>query len=534
MASLLSLSFIFLLFFISPTTPNSIKISSPSYSIQQACKATQFPISCNTSLSQFNLPNPPKPIDIILALVQISSQNLKTTQSMAKTILETASNDQNSSIAVKNCLIALSHSQYRLSISSSSEILPRGRIKDARAWMGAAAIKYVNTAQGVNSTMAFLDSLSELTQLTSNALSMLVSYDLFGNETSLWRPPVTERSGFWEDMAGDGGGSDFRPGFPAGLTPDVTVCKEGEGCYRTIQSAVDLAPENEGFGGRRFVIYIKEGIYEEIVRVPLEKRNVVFLGDGMGKTVITGNLNVGMVGVSTYNTATVAVDGDGFMARNLTIENTAGPDAHQAVAFRSTSDLSIMESCEFLGHQDTLYPHSLRQFYKSCRIEGTVDFIFGNSAAVFQDSLILIRPKQLSPETGESNAVTAHGRTDPAQSTGFVFQNCVINGTDEYMALYYKNPKVHKNYLGRPWKEYSRTVYIRCYLEGLIRPEGWLPWDGNFALSTLYYGEFENSGPGANTSARVNWSSLIPPEHVSAYSLQSFIQGNEWIPSVGA
>lgn len=219
------------------------------------------------------------------------------------------------------------------------------------------------------------------------------------------------------------------------------------------------------------------------------------------------------------------------MARDLTIQNTAGPVTRQAVAFRSDSDLSLLYNCEILGHQDTLLAHTLRQFYKSCRIAGTVDFIFGNSAAVFHDCLILIRPRQLEPEKGENNAVTAHGRTDPAQSTGFVFQNCTINGTDEYMALYNQNPKVHKNFLGRPWKEYSRAVIIHSYLGALINPEGWMPWEGDFALSTLYYGEFENVGPGANITARVNWSSQIPPEHVSVYSVQNFIQGKEWIPS---
>ncbi|XP_077217163.1 putative pectinesterase/pectinesterase inhibitor 51 [Tasmannia lanceolata] len=548
MSSLLFLtliSFIFLLFLsftIShPTkTPPILPLQIPPIAPQiiQACKATQFPNSCQTTLSQSNLPNPPKPIDLILTSIQISSQNLQTAQSMSKTILETASNDQNRSNAAKNCLEFLSYSQYRLSLSSSPEILPRGKIKDARAWLSAAllyqydcwsALKYVNTTQRVNSTMAFLNSLTEL---TSNSLSMLVSYDLFGNGTELWKPPETERNGFWEAAGGESG-SGFRRGFPANLTVDCTVCKDEEGCYRTVQSAVDSAPENLADGKGVFVIYIKEGVYEETVRVPLEKRNVVFLGDGMGKTVITGKLNAGTVGVSTYNTATVAVNGDGFMARDLTFENTAGPDAHQAVAFRSTGDLSILENCEFLGHQDTLYAHSLRQFYKSCHIEGTVDFIFGNSATIFQDSLILVRPRQLPRKNGENNAVTAHGRTDPAQSTGFVFQNCVINGTVDYMALYYQKPQVHKNYLGRPWKQYSRTVYISCYLESLIRPEGWLPWSGNFALSTLYYGEFKNSGPGENTSARVNWSSQIPAEHVSVYSLESFIQGDEWIPSVG-
>ncbi|XP_022150864.1 probable pectinesterase/pectinesterase inhibitor 51 [Momordica charantia] len=246
----------------------------------------------------------------------------------------------------------------------------------------------------------------------------------------------------------------------------------------------------------------------------------------MGKTVISGSLNVGQPGISTYNSATVGVAGDGFMASGLTIENTAGPDAHQAVAFRSDSDLSVIQNCEFIGNQDTLYAHSLRQFYNSCRILGNVDFIFGNSASIFQDCHILLRPRP----TGGDYPVTAHGRTDPAQSTGFVFLNCLVNGTEEFMSLYYADPRVHRTFLGRPWKEYSRTVFIHCDLEAVVSPFGWSPWSGEFALNTLFYGEFENFGIGSNLSERVGWSSQIPAEYVSTYSVENFIQGNEWIP----
>ncbi|KAL0423971.1 UNVERIFIED_CONTAM: putative pectinesterase/pectinesterase inhibitor 51 [Sesamum radiatum] len=99
------------------------------------------------------------------------------------------------------------------------------------------------------------------------------------------------------------------------------------------------------------------------------------------------------------------------------------------------------------------------------------------------------------------------------------------------MALYYSKPSVHKNFLGRPWKEYSRTVFIHCTLEALITPGGWMPWSGDFALKTLYYGEFENTGPGSDTSKRVSWSSQIPAQHAYSYSVQNFIQGDQWIPA---
>ncbi|KAG5136670.1 hypothetical protein JHK82_021401 [Glycine max] len=513
-----------------PAKPAVTTATSPE--IQQACAATRFPQQCEASLSQSqNLPPNPTPLQLLQSAIALSSDNLATAQTMVKSLHDASADSRNRTVAAATCIEILANSHYRISLASDA--LPRGRTKDARAWLGAAlayqydcwnSLKYANDTEMVGKTMLFIDNLETL---SSNALSMAFSFDAFGNDTASWKPPVTERDGFWEAVGS--GGPASAGGVPPNLTPDVTVCNNGgDGCYKTVQEAVNAAPAN---GTKRFVIYIKEGVYEETVRIPLEKRNVVFLGDGIGKTVITGNGNVGQQGMTTYNSATVAVLGDGFMAKELTVENTAGPDAHQAVAFRLDSDLSVIENCEFLGNQDTLYAHSLRQFYKSCRIEGSVDFIFGNAAAVFQDCQILVRPRQVKPEKGENNAITAHGRTDPAEPTGFVFQNCLINGTEEYIALYLSKPQVHKNYLGRPWKEYSRTVFINSILEALVTPQGWMPWSGDFALKTLYYGEFENKGTGSDLSQRVPWSSKIPAEHVLTYSVQNFIQGNDWIPS---
>ncbi|KAJ9541364.1 hypothetical protein OSB04_027870 [Centaurea solstitialis] len=515
--AIISILFISLLISISPTSSSDL--------IQQACKATRYPQLCQSSLR--NPPNP-SPIAIIQSALSVSSDNLRKAQSMAQSILQSAAGNPNKTNAANNCIQLLRNSDHR--IRSTADVLPRGGTKDGRAWTSAglayqydcwSALKYVNDTKMIDETMAFLDTLIHH---TSNALSLMRAYDVYGTRVGSWIGPRTERDGFWE--SGGSGSRGSQLGVPAGLKADVTVCKGGGCDYSTVQAAVDAAPE---WGRRRFVIWVKKGVYEERVRVGLEKQNVVVLGDGMGKTSFMDSSNYEKKKAKNILTTlfhVTGVLGDGFMASGLTIQNTAGPDANQAVAFVSDSDQSVIENCEFLGNQDTLYAHTLRQFYKSCRIEGNVDFIFGNSASVFQDCTILVRPHQLKPEKGENNVVTAHGRVDPAQSTGFVFQNCLVNGTEEYMRLYYSIPKVHKNYLGRPWKEFSRTVFIDCEMEALVTAAGWMPWSGDFALKTLFYGEFGNKGKGSDLSGRVAWSSQIPAEHVNVYSVGNFIQGS--------
>lgn len=93
-----------------------------------------------------------------------------------------------------------------------------------------------------------------------------------------------------------------------------------------------------------------------------------------------------------------------------------------------------------------------------------------------------------------------------------------------------------KSYLGRPWKEYAVTVVMQSYIGSLIDPTGWAPWSGDFALSTLYYGEYMNSGPGAGTSKRVTWAgyNVITSAAVAVkYTVSQLIQGGSWLQSAG-
>ena len=147
----------------------------------------------------------------------------------------------------------------------------------------------------------------------------------------------------------------------------------------------------------------------------------------------------------------------GFVARDLTIRNTVGPGAHQAVTLRVDSDRSAFFRVAVEGHQDTLYAHSLRQFYRDCRVSGTVDFVFGNGVAVLQWTLVAT----LSP--GQAGSITAQGHRDPNQNTGFVFHGCVVEAR-------------HSTFLVRPWKPISRVVVMESYLGSASRPAG--GWSG--------------------------------------------------------
>ncbi|KAK7275491.1 hypothetical protein RIF29_16610 [Crotalaria pallida] len=305
---------------------------------------------------------------------------------------------------------------------------------------------------------------------------------------------------------------------------DVVVAADGSGNFKTVSAAVAAAPEKSS---KRFVIRIKAGVYRENVEVPKKKTNIMFLGDGRTDTIITGSRNV-VDGSTTFHSATVAVVGANFLARDITFQNTAGPSKHQAVALRVGADLSAFYNCDILAYQDTLYVHNNRQFFVNCLIAGTVDFIFGNSAVVFQNCDIHAR----RPDSGQKNMVTAQGRIDPNQNTGIVIQKCRIGATKDLEAVKSSFP----TYLGRPWKEYSRTVIMQSTISDVIDPVGWHEWNGNFALNTLVYREYQNTGPGAGTSKRVAWKGykvITSSSEAQAFTPGSFIGGSNWLGSTG-
>jgi len=191
------------------------------------------------------------------------------------------------------------------------------------------------------------------------------------------------------------------------------------------------------------------------------------------------------------------------------------------VALRSDGDKSAFFLCEFLGYQDTLLVNGGRQFFRECDIYGTVDFICGDAALVLQKCNIYFR---------DSGFMTAQARTNKTKNTGISIHKCNIKAATE------SPPGSNKGYLGRPWKDFSRAIVMKSFVDSVIDPAGWHDWDGR--SKTAEYIEYANSGSGSTTIHRVNWPGYkaLKQEEVAKakpYSVAVFIDGNQWLPSTG-
>src|SRR5215210_5281562 len=217
---------------------------------------------------------------------------------------------------------------------------------------------------------------------------------------------------------------------------DLIVAADGSGNVKSVQEAVNRIPENNK---KRFVIFIKPGIYNEQIRIPASKPYISFIGESAAATRLTFNISNKVAG-STSAAYAFYVGGHDFYAENLTFENSFGQGS-QAVAVLSEADRIVFKNCRFLGWQDTLYAKNGRQFFENCYIEGHVDFIFGQAAAVFENCEI---------HSKGDGYIAAPMRFNDTETSGFVFIDSKLTGEKTEKGVY----------LARPWRDYGRTVFL--------------------------------------------------------------------------
>lgn len=292
---------------------------------------------------------------------------------------------------------------------------------------------------------------------------------------------------------------------------DFVVAKDGSGDFFTVQEAVNAVPDFRKEG--RTMILVRPGVYKEKLIVPECKINVSLIGqDG---AVISGDdyaskKNRFGENMSTSGSSSCYIYAPDFYAENITFENTAGR-VGQAVACFVSADRAVFRHCRFLGNQDTLYTYGrhCRQYYDECYIEGTVDFIFGWSTAVFNRCTI----------RSVGNGYVTAPSTDEGEAYGYVFFDCNLTASEG----------VDKVYLSRPWRPYGQAVFIRCRLGKHIVPEGWHNWGKKEAEKTVYYAEYESTGEGACPEQRASFSRQL--ENTDDFTLEKILGGDDgWNP----
>ena len=287
--------------------------------------------------------------------------------------------------------------------------------------------------------------------------------------------------------------------------------------YKTLTAAIDALPKDGG------TIELAPGEYRE--KVTVAKPNVRLIGKGKTpKDVVIVWSDGAITAGGTFKSFSMNVSGDGFRARNLTIQNDyhlkdARPS--QAVALAITADRAVLEKVRLLGAQDTLYAASKkdkpsRQYFKDCYVEGHVDFIFGDAKAFFDRC-------HIHGIAHQSVMITAQSKNRPDQDSAYVFDRSLITA----------DPKATGIYFGRAWRPLATVIFMRSRIEAPLDPAGWREWTPGKTetLNTAYFAEYASTGPGASPKTREPRTHQLTDEQAKTWDRRKFLAGSDgWKP----
>ncbi len=317
-------------------------------------------------------------------------------------------------------------------------------------------------------------------------------------------------------------------------TYDITVALDSSGDYTSIQDAIDAAPENST---DRTLILIKDGTYNtEKLLIPSNKKNISLIGESREGTIISYHLydcddgkcpteDAALWSDELLETsATLTIEAEGFIAKNLTIENTAGA-VGQAQAITVTADKAVFINCDLTGYQDTIYFRSNgnRSYFQNCMVLGRTDYIYGSGLAFFDRCEI---------QSYGGGYITAPS-TSVSDDYGFVFYECDLTYNDN-------SPRTGDDgstiALGRPWHNYPKVTWIYCEMTDMIDPKGWTTsWNMEYASTSdsLELYEYGNTGAGADMDNRSDWKGIreLTDDEAPLYERAIVLAGTDnWDP----
>ena len=330
------------------------------------------------------------------------------------------------------------------------------------------------------------------------------------------------------------------------------VSPERAGAYHSISKALEAIDELCPNDGQPVTIHIEPGEYRE--RVEIHRPYVTLVGETADGVRIVGSLGAKMPSgdgsgidgkLGTFRTYTVLVDADDVRLENLTIVNDAGDgrEVGQAIALYADGDRLVVDTCCITGRQDTLFLGPLpprevkpggfigpkqfaprrvgRQYFRRCRIEGDVDFIFGGACAYFEGCEI----RSLNRNMDVNGYVTA-ASTPEGEPYGFVFHGCSFTAAQDVAP--------DSVYLGRPWREWAQTVLIDCWLGQHIKREGWWDWAKPAAHERAHYAGASLHGPASDAENWAPWAHELDATATTRYAREQALSGADgWDPEGG-
>lgn len=293
---------------------------------------------------------------------------------------------------------------------------------------------------------------------------------------------------------------------------------------KTINAAIEFMPVNSA---TRYYIYIKNGIYNEILTIPENIKNISFIGQSKDSVIIANTV-----------CPVVNIQGQHIYMENLTIKNTVNPDVElYSIACYAEGKNNIYKNVKFSGHQDTKRTGGDRHYYANCDIKGTIDFIYGSGANFYDSCNIFLEKRNLmmqNSKTWDTVAVVVAGSHNSNVKYGYVFNNCCIDG---------HKSNANRYSLGRPWHNAPRAVFINTTMKILPFQYGWTSMG---STPPALYAEYNSKDVYGNTidlskrhasficgndTITAKYNPVLSDSAAKEYSLEKVLSGNDaWKP----
>ncbi|CAI8595571.1 unnamed protein product [Vicia faba] len=291
----------------------------------------------------------------------------------------------------------------------------------------------------------------------------------------------------------------------------IKVMQDGSGEFKTITAAINSIPTGNN---KRVIIKIGPGNYKEKIKIERSRPFITFLGNPKNMPNLTFDGTAKKYG--TVDSATLIVMSDYFVAANIAISNSAArPDARrsggQAVALRTSGDKSAFYNCKIYGFQDTVCDDRNNHLFKDCLIQGTVDYIFGSGKSLY------LKTELRTLGTKDVTVIVAQARKSESEDYIYSFVHCDLTGTGT------------RTFLGRAWLSHAKVAFAYSTMTKVIHPEGWCNNLHSEYNKTLFFGEYKNTGPGADTKKRVKFTKQLSDGEAKPFITLGIIQGSRWL-----